>query len=547
MKKKNTVIFSSMISAAAAAVFIAGCGGSSNSESSSSTTASTTTTAAATTQSATTTASSTASAGKHANVGIFYLTPSIDPAADYSGWATTRLGVGECLVKLDQELKIEAVLADSWENIDDNTWEFHIRDGVKFSNGKPCDAAAVKASLERTIGMNVRAEKYLMAESIEADGQKLTIKTSEPNAALLNNLVEPVFDIIDVNYSDDEIASSPIGTGPYIVDSMVSEQSVSLVKNPDYWDGTPGLDTIDVILISDNNSRAMALQSGEIDVAHNMDYNSVAIFEGDDNFIIDSRIGMRLGSANMNNAESSPLHDIELRKALSWGIDRKSYAEAIGCTEAHGVYSDALPFGNENLNGYSHDPDKAIEILDAAGYSDADGDGLREAPDGSELNIQIYMNENNENQTIAVGMQQDLKSIGINSTINVVENLSDVRKSGDFDIYVNGSGPITAPTGDPQAWLETNYTDTRYSESSGNDIGFSDERINDILDRLNKTFDIEERYKIAQEASQVLLDDAANLYIKNQQYNVVYSKKLKGVENPVCDYYYITKDFTLAE
>lgn len=95
--------------------------------------------------------------GKHINVAFFWITSDLDPANNYNGWVLSRLGVGESLVKLNDELKVEACLADSWENVDETTWKFHIREGVMFSNGKAVDAEAVKASIERAISMNDRA------------------------------------------------------------------------------------------------------------------------------------------------------------------------------------------------------------------------------------------------------------------------------------------------------------------------------------------------------------------------------------------------------
>ncbi len=115
----------------------------------------------------------------------------------------SRLGVGESLVKLNDELKVEACLADSWENVDETTWKFHIREGVTFSNGKAVDAEAAKASIERAISMNDRAAEYLKIDSMEADGQDLTIKRQKPMPPFLNNLVEPVFDVIDTTESEE--------------------------------------------------------------------------------------------------------------------------------------------------------------------------------------------------------------------------------------------------------------------------------------------------------------------------------------------------------
>ena len=106
--------------------------------------------------------------GKHINVAFFWITSDLDPANNYNGWVLSRLGVGESLVKLNDDLKVEACLADSWENVDETTWKFHIREGVTFSNGKAVDAEAAKASIERAISMRylTTAAKWERGEAV---------------------------------------------------------------------------------------------------------------------------------------------------------------------------------------------------------------------------------------------------------------------------------------------------------------------------------------------------------------------------------------------
>ena len=121
----------------------------------------------------------TAYSGAQANGGI-------DPHLSYAGWSTVRYGVGECLVKISEEGTIEPWVADNWTLVDDTTWEINIKDNVTFSNGKKVDAAAVKACFERLIEKNERAASGLKISSMKADGQKLTIHTSEKNPILIN-------------------------------------------------------------------------------------------------------------------------------------------------------------------------------------------------------------------------------------------------------------------------------------------------------------------------------------------------------------------------
>lgn len=482
---------------------------------------------------------------KHINVAFFWVTPSLDPAVDYQGWVTSRLGVGEALVKLNDHLEIEACIADSWENVDETTWEFHIRDGVTFSNGTAVTAEAVKSSLERAVAANDRAAEYLKIASMEADGQTLTIKTTEPNAALLNNLCEPVFDIIDTTQSQEIIDTAPVCTGPYMVSSFTSEQKVELVKNEAYWGGEAGLDSITVTQIADADARAMALQSGEIDLTNTIDNTSVTMFSDTSQYNVSSIISPRVNVAYMNHAESSPLSDIELRKAVSYAVDREAYAGLIGGSAAHSAYSDATPFGNETVEAYTYDLDKAMEILDAAGYVDTNGDGYREMPDGSELTLhylQAADHGSSDSAILATAVQSDLKKAGINIEILAVENLSEYQSQGNFDFYTASDN--SAPTGDPQVWLETMYTGLGTSGMK-NLTSFQNDRIDEIVKEFNQTFDTEARQQLAAEASQILNDEAANLFLTNSYLNMVSAAKVKNAVQPVADFYFITRDITV--
>lgn len=546
MRKKQVMIFTAMMMSLA----LAGCGGGQKTSAGGSQDGNKN--GAQSVQSGTGNAeageSADASSGeKTMRVAFFWISADLDPANAYNGWVTSRLGIGETLVRLSDELKVEACLADEWENVDELTWKFHIRDGAVFSNGTAVTAQACQASIERAVSMNDRAAEYLKIASIEADGQELTIRTSEPNAALLNNLAEPVFDIIDTTQNEDQIKTAPVCTGPYKIAKFESEQSVELVKNENYWDGEPGLDRIEVTQIADSDARAMALQSGEIDLTNTIDQTSTTLFENNPDYQISSIISPRVNVAYMNHAETSPLHDQKLRQAISYAVNRDAYAELIGGSPAHGLYSDATPFGNDTIWSFSYDKDQAEQILDEAGYLDVDGDGIREMPDGSELTLhylQAADHGSSDSAILAQAVQSDLKDAGIQMEILSVENLSEYQSQGNFDFYTGNDN--SAPTGDPQIWLETMYTGLGTSGKK-NLTSFQDDRIDEIVAQMNQTFDQEERYRLAAEASEELNKNAANLYLTNSYLNMVSSAKVKQAVQPVADYYFITKDITVAE
>lgn len=541
MRKKQVMVFTAMLMSLA----LAGCGGQTSVDSSQG--GSKNGAQSAQNGSENTGAGGASENEKTMRVAFFWISADLDPANDYNGWVTSRLGIGETLVRLNDELKIEPCLADEWENVDELTWRFHIREGAMFSNGTPVTAQACQASLERAISMNDRASEYLKVESMEADGQELTIRTSEPNAGLLSNLVEPVFDIVDATQSEEQIKTAPVCTGPYMIANFQSEQSAELVKNENYWDGEPGLDRIEVTQIADSDARAMALQSGEIDLTNTIDQTSTTLFENNPDYQVSSIISPRVNVAYMNHAESSPLHDVELRKAISYAVNRDAYAELIGGSPAHGLYSDATPFGNETIWSFSYDKDQAEQILDQAGYRDVDGDGIREMTDGSQMTLHYLQAADHgsaDSAILAQAVQSDLKAVGIDMEILSVENLSEYQSQGNFDFYTGNDN--SAPTGDPQLWLETMYTGLGVSGKK-NLTSFQDDKIDEIVAQMNQTFDQEERYQLASEASQELNETASNLYLTNSYLNMVSSARVKQAVQPVADYYFITKDITIEE
>ena len=224
MKKKNLGFLSILL----AAFLLGSCGNTSGSSSSETSASSAENTSSETSVSS---ASGLDASGGHLNVAMFWVSTGLDPADGYNGWVLSRIGAGETLVRLDQNAEAEPAIAESWEQTDDNTWVFHIREGVTFSNGKPVDAAACKASIERAFSINSRAEEYFTLDSIEADGQTLTIHTAAPTGAIVHNLCEPLFTIVDTSVDEETMDTAPVSTGPYVVTAYSPETSVELVRS----------------------------------------------------------------------------------------------------------------------------------------------------------------------------------------------------------------------------------------------------------------------------------------------------------------------------
>lgn len=477
---------------------------------------------------------------RHLRVALFWVSATLDPADGYNGWVVSRIGAGETLLRLDENAQLQGCIAESWEQQDENTWIFHIREGITFSNGKAVDAWACKRAVERAFERNDRAREYFLLDSIKANGQELILKTAKPSGAVPNNLCEPLFTIVDTEVEEEETDRAPVCTGPYVVQAFSPEASVELVKNETYWDGPVGLDRISVRQAADSDSRVMAMQSGEADLTTTIDNMNLALFWEDERYSVYEAIGPRTNVVYMNN-RTGFLKDPVLRQALSYGTDRETYAKLIRAEKAVGLYSTALVCGRGLNDPYGWNPEKAMKLLDEHGYVDRDGDGIREK-DGQRIVLRYYLSADHGSSDaalIAQAVQADAARLGIGVELLQSENLAEIKSRHLFDLC--SANDSTAPTADPEIFLTLHYL----SGASANYGEYANREVDDGIRKLQTVFDAKERQELARDISQRILDDAACLYIGYIYGNTVASSRVKQVRQFPIDYYIITKDITI--
>lgn len=249
----------------------------------------------------------------HLNAAMFMWMDGLDPAEGWNGWTTMRCGIGETLLTANENMEVVPCLADSWEQVDDTTYKFHIRQGVKFSNGNDMTPETVKASIERTAEQNSRGSNLKLA-SIEVDGENVIFKTTEPYSAFPYYLTEPMCIIVDTTVDTSNYDNQPVCTGAYACEEYVPEEKYELVANQYYWDGVPEVDSITVLNI-DDDTKVSAILSGDIDVAVAPSATTLSQVEGMDNIEMVKVTGTREDDLEMNCREGRPTADVNLRKA----------------------------------------------------------------------------------------------------------------------------------------------------------------------------------------------------------------------------------------
>ena len=315
--------------------------------------------------------------------GVIWLDSPLDPVE--SGWVANQSGMSENLFRLSgTTLSPEPWLATGATQVDPLIWEIEIRPGVRFHNGNPLDADAVKASLERAIRLSEAAADILSADTIAVkDAHTITITTTVPQPTLPGLLITPVFGIHDAAAADaageGNFIEARALTGPYIPTAYVQLEHLDSVANDDYWGGTPPLAGINHVAIPDTNSRELALQAGDLDVIINV--------SPDGSQVINANPGTLTRTAGIGTAlvlwwvnfERGTLADPMVRRAVAHAIDRESIADLVAPSGAGSFAELMLPevvASCPNVRAPAYDPDEARHLLEEAGYADSDGDGV---------------------------------------------------------------------------------------------------------------------------------------------------------------------------
>lgn len=526
MKKNIKKIAMSLLICATAGVTITACGGTQNNDS---TTAANGTTASA--------SSSERPSLRYAGYGGI----NMDPANKYEGWYAIANGVAETLFMLDEDMNVYAHLADSYSLSDDQlTYEIKIKDGITFQNGKALDAESVKKSLQRTMDMNDRAPDDLKIASMEADGQTLKVTTSEPNPAFINNLTDPYACIIDTE-SGEDFGEKPVGTGPYIVEKVEQDKQTSLVSYDDYWQGLPGLSKLEVVAVADKDTMVAAMQSGDLDMAYGMSYEGQTMLKDDPNYKILTVATARVYKIyhNLNNKH---LQNANVRKAINMLVDKDTYGSVVmnGFGEPAVGAFDGTIYG-EGLTATEYNVEEAKKLLEQEGYKDSNGNGNLDK-DGEELSLRIVTYSSRaELPLISEALQEQLRQVGIESSVSISESITDELKADAFELAPYAF--VTLPTGDPASYIHTVFG----TEGANNFSHYSNAEVDKLIKELDTEFDKEKRGEISKKIVQHVLDDDAMCFMERLKMSLVTTSKVTGVKPHPCDYYQINYQITKTE
>lgn len=316
------------------------------------------------------------------------------------------------LVWRDAHFGLQPGLATSWANPDPLTWIFHLRSGVRFSDGRPLTSRDVKWTVDSIMNgtvISVKAGSYTSLDRIDApDPATVIFHLKTPDPSLLFNLCDGAIGIVPYG-SGRDFWRDPIGSGPFVFVSQQVDRDVILARNPNYWGPQPQIARIAFIVVPDATTRALELQKGSADVESDaLPPDMVDVLRRDPKLAVDEGPGTNLYYI-VFNLHGPILKDVRVRRAIAMSINRKLLIQTIYRGQARPAAS-TLPPEHWAWTGdtmqYPFDPAAANALLDQAGY--------KRGPGGVRFHITMKIsNAEEEVRLVAVSIQAMLAKVGI--------------------------------------------------------------------------------------------------------------------------------------
>ncbi|MEJ7819557.1 MAG: ABC transporter substrate-binding protein [Rubrobacteraceae bacterium] len=480
-------------------LFVAGCGGGGSSETKSSTPPGT------------------------LNIALESEPPELDPYLS-SAYVDRQVmaSIYDKLVDIDENGEVQPMLAESFEVSDDGTeYTFELRDGVKFHDGEPFDAEAVKFNLDRYMEKDsTRSTEVAAIDSVEVeDDMTVKVTLKEPYAPFITVLADRAGIIASpkaIEENDGRISDNPIGTGPFKFVERRKGESITVEKNEDYWkDGLPKVDKIVYKGIDDANVQLQNFRSGELDIIDSIPFVEFKNLQEGGDYVVSNEPGLGYIGIWLNVTQP-PFEDKALRQALYQLVDREAIVKAV-LRDVGGSPANS-PFGKESF-AYDEKTDafekpsvsEAKKLLEEAGK-----------PDGFSFTLKI--DPSPESQQLGQIVQNNFKKAGIEVKLERLEfgTLLEDSDGGDFEALLLGwSGRV-----DP----ELNIGPFHETDGDFNDSGYSNPEVDDLLVEARRTSDEAERKKLYGQVVEILHEDVPYLYLfhNNQTTDVAFQGNIKG-------------------
>ena len=409
-------------------------------------------------------------------------------------------------------------LCESYENIDELTWRFKIKEGVKFHNGDEMTAEDVKASMEyaRTFTSSDKYTKFWNTVEI-IDTYTVEIKTHAPYALILNDLATNGNTIVPKKLIDEgnDFNLNPIGTGPYKYVEWVLGDKITFTKNEDYFDKDHQPQITEMVwrIIPEGTSRTIALEAGEVDLIIDVDTNDIARMDESEAIEVMSVPGTRMAFFGLNN-EAAPFNNVDFRRALAAAIDR----DAVMMVAVNGQGSVTASPNPQTFKGAHEESTIAYDVEAAKAYLAASG------VDPATVSF-TCMTYTDETRRTAEVIQAYLQEIGLHMEIESLDFAAWVERllAGDFETAVGGYTASDLLTYMKGMWHSI-------SIGASNLVRMNDAEIDAMIDQAEKTLDAEERTALLSEICTKINEQCPLISLYTTTYVRAYNADLQGMD-----------------
>ena len=464
------------------------------------------------------------------------------------------------LLEMDNEGNLQPYLAESYE-VNDLTYTFHLRKNAKWHDGVDLTAADVAFTFDCIMQPNFTGTSYKRLASIVGaadrhDGKADTVtgikvvddytieftleKAYAPTfAAIVSRGIVPehIWKDIPVEEFENQVdlLHAPIGCGPFKMTEYAEGQYVKLEAFDDFFLGAPKIKHL-VIKIVSTDSIPAEFKNGTLDIV------TVKDLENAELELLTQDVGLDVVRFPNNvyryigiNLRQEIFQDKALREALLYAIDREGIVESL--LEGNGSVIEApfLPAGwakpdDSQLVKRSYDPEKAKSILAEAGYTDKDGNGVLESPDGTELSF-VYKipSDNPITEHVALVVQQNWKEIGVDVSLQQMEYGKLAQEAifdHDFDFYTLNCQFGFDP--DIMLWWHSSAATDEKGKPSWNFDGYKNPELDKVIDASNTSLKQEERQKLLNECAKIISTDVPMIFLYVQDNAYAYPRNLQG-------------------
>jgi peptide/nickel transport system substrate-binding protein len=470
-------------------------------------------------------------------VGLVAEPVNLDPA-QVTDLNSNRVGrrVVETLVTFPGE-KTEIVpgLAESWNISKDGLqYTFKLRKDIKFHDGTPFNAAAVKFSIERQINPDHPASKIgkypfanyffgnVKAVEVLSD-DRVAFLLKEPRASFLAVLSAAAASIVSptaVMKAGQDYVSAPVGTGPFKFGSWERGQRVVLEKNPNYWKGAVKYDRVVFRPIVEDQARLTELLTGQLDLIVGVPADFVGQLETNQKVALLKQTGVHVWYLGINN-QKKPLDDKRVRQALNYAVNKdaivKDVLKGTG-TPSRGPVQPNTWGAEAGLKAYPYDPAKAKKLLAEAGYPNGFAVSLWVPESGSGMQAPVPM---------STVIQSNLKAVGVNVNMQTMEwgaYLAKLR-SKEQELFALS---WMAGMEDPDMVMYPLLHSSQWTPNGPNRAMYKNEQFDKLLTDARHTTDQAKRAMLYKQAQKILVDDAPWIFIDHEVQIAALSKRVQG-------------------